>query len=276
MKNKLFLVISVAFCPLFFAGLVSASEESATVNFPEDLDSRIMRGLEGIYSLHLDVSAREFDGIIEKYPDRPYGYFGKAMTTWARLEYEHETSSPALKNLFERLTEEARVKSKQWLKEHPKDAQAHLCAGGIHGLRSKLFLENHRWIKAYLSGKKAIRYTRKAAKLDPQLYDAYLGMGMYEYYAGTLGVVVRILARFFLHGDPVKGIEYLKTAREKGHFNAVAAELMLIEGMGHDIPRGGAWPQIADTVAAHSKKPRPDKREIEHSKGVGHAGKKSA
>jgi len=54
-------------------------------------------------------------------------------------------------------------------------------------------------------------------------------MGMYEYYAGTLGAVVRILARLFMHGDPVKGIEYLKTASEKGRFNAVAAELMLIE-----------------------------------------------
>ncbi len=32
------------------------------------------------------------------------------------------------------------------------------------------------------------------------------------------------------------------------------AELMLIEGMGHDIPRCGSWPQIVDAVAAHTKK----------------------
>jgi pimeloyl-ACP methyl ester carboxylesterase len=32
------------------------------------------------------------------------------------------------------------------------------------------------------------------------------------------------------------------------------AELMIIEGMGHDIPHGGAWPRIMAAVAAHAKK----------------------
>ena len=32
------------------------------------------------------------------------------------------------------------------------------------------------------------------------------------------------------------------------------AELMLIEGMGHDLPHGGAWPKIAEAVAAHTMK----------------------
>jgi pimeloyl-ACP methyl ester carboxylesterase len=30
------------------------------------------------------------------------------------------------------------------------------------------------------------------------------------------------------------------------------AELMIIDGMGHDIPHGGAWPRIMDAVAAHA------------------------
>jgi pimeloyl-ACP methyl ester carboxylesterase len=32
------------------------------------------------------------------------------------------------------------------------------------------------------------------------------------------------------------------------------SELMLIEGMGHDIPHGGAWPRIVEAIAAHTKK----------------------
>lgn len=32
------------------------------------------------------------------------------------------------------------------------------------------------------------------------------------------------------------------------------AELLLIEGMGHDIPHGGAWPKIVEAVAAHTEK----------------------
>jgi pimeloyl-ACP methyl ester carboxylesterase len=30
------------------------------------------------------------------------------------------------------------------------------------------------------------------------------------------------------------------------------AELMIIEGMGHDLPHGGAWPQIIDAVVEHT------------------------
>jgi pimeloyl-ACP methyl ester carboxylesterase len=32
------------------------------------------------------------------------------------------------------------------------------------------------------------------------------------------------------------------------------ARLMLIEGMGHDLPHGGAWPQIVKAIAAHTEK----------------------
>jgi pimeloyl-ACP methyl ester carboxylesterase len=32
------------------------------------------------------------------------------------------------------------------------------------------------------------------------------------------------------------------------------AELILIEGMGHDLPHGGAWPQIVEAIAAHTLK----------------------
>jgi len=32
------------------------------------------------------------------------------------------------------------------------------------------------------------------------------------------------------------------------------AELKIIEGMGHDLPHGGAWPQMIDAIAAHTRK----------------------
>ena len=32
------------------------------------------------------------------------------------------------------------------------------------------------------------------------------------------------------------------------------AQFMLIKGMGHDLPHGGAWPQIVEQIAAHTQK----------------------
>ena len=30
------------------------------------------------------------------------------------------------------------------------------------------------------------------------------------------------------------------------------AKLLIIEGMGHDLPHGGAWPQIVDAIVDHT------------------------
>lgn len=35
------------------------------------------------------------------------------------------------------------------------------------------------------------------------------------------------------------------------------AALMLVEGMGHDLPHGGAWPQIVEAIAKHTAKASP-------------------
>lgn len=222
------LVLFLSFI-LYPPARVSAALPAGDASLPAELDEKIMRGIEGIYSLHFEISDREFDEIVLKYPGHPYGYFGKAITAWARLEYEHEESNPELDRLFQKLTEESLLKGKQWLKTHPGDSHAHMCVGGMYGLRSRLSLMQHRWIRAYFDGRNAISHTRKAVALNPGLYDAYLGLGMYEYYAGTLSGVVRVLAKFFMRGDPEKGIGYLKIAKEKGHFNATAAKLLLIE-----------------------------------------------
>jgi len=55
-----------------------------------------------------------------------------------------------------------------------------------------------------------------------------------------------------IHGadDPLLGVEC-------GKITAAAipgAKLMIIDGMGHDLPHGGGWPQILDALVAHTQK----------------------
>jgi pimeloyl-ACP methyl ester carboxylesterase len=55
-----------------------------------------------------------------------------------------------------------------------------------------------------------------------------------------------------IHGadDPLVPVEGGKDTAEA----ISGAELMIIEGMGHDLPHGGAWPQIVDAITEHIKK----------------------
>lgn len=53
-----------------------------------------------------------------------------------------------------------------------------------------------------------------------------------------------------IHGtdDPVVPVEAGRDTAEA----IPGAQLMLIEGMGHDLPHGGAWPRIVVAIAAHT------------------------
>lgn len=55
-----------------------------------------------------------------------------------------------------------------------------------------------------------------------------------------------------IHGtdDPLVSIEAGKDTAEA----IPGAELMIIEGMGHDLPHGGAWDRIGEAIAAHTRR----------------------
>jgi pimeloyl-ACP methyl ester carboxylesterase len=55
-----------------------------------------------------------------------------------------------------------------------------------------------------------------------------------------------------IHGtdDPLVSVEGGKATAKA----VPGAQLMLIEGMGHDLPHGGAWPRIVEAIAAHTLK----------------------
>lgn len=207
----------------------AAAKPPAYEPLPEDLRLISKKGIDAIYAVDLPEALKQFNLVLEKYPEHPFPHFGIAMAKWAHLEYLEDESDPRLEQEYGELTDKAVDIGLKWIKKHPGDANAYLAVGGIYGLRARLAVQQHRWFKAYFDGKKAISNTRKAAKLDPELYDAYLGLGMYEYYTGTLPGVVKLLARLVMSGDPVKGLEYINLCREKGYYNALGAKLLLIE-----------------------------------------------
>ena len=55
-----------------------------------------------------------------------------------------------------------------------------------------------------------------------------------------------------IHGadDPLVPVEGGKDTAEA----IPRAELIIIDGMGHDLPHGGAWPQIVDAIVNHTQK----------------------
>ena len=186
-------------------------------------------GIKHIFSFDFDDADVEFNKITAEDAAQPYGDFGRAGSAWARYVYQSQQADAALEREFERRTNIAIDKAEAWLVRHPRDVHALLCLGGSYGLRSRLAVIQGHWLTALSAGRKAIKATRQAAVIDPQFPDAYLGIGMWEYYADVFPRFIKILGSLLLGGDRLKGIKDLTFAAEKGRYANIAAELLLIE-----------------------------------------------
>ena len=218
--SKLFLVLALFLLPL---------------NLPawDKIDPFILeradKGVNAIYNLDFQTARTELSALLEQYPNYPLGLFGQIMIEWARYEYEFEKSNKEQAKVFENMIDTSIKGIEDWMKENGEQAQAYLSLGGIYGVKARFLLANKNYVRAYFTGKKGLKYMNKATEIDPEMYDGYLGQAIYEYYAGTLPAVVKILAKLVVSGDADKGIMYLNLIKDKGRYSANTAKLLLVE-----------------------------------------------
>ena len=196
-------------CLLTAAGLLAAAvlPARAEIQLPPDVMNYATVGINGVYSLDFQTANENIQKVFDAYPDHPFGHFGNAMVAWARYEYEFETSDETQRKVFEKILDDSIDGIKRWLKQNPQDPNGYMGIGALYGLRAMFSMRNRSWITAYFSGRKAIKNLEKSMALDPTYYDAYFGLGVYQYYAGTLPAVIKVLAKIVaIKGDPDKGV----------------------------------------------------------------------
>ena len=215
---------------IFFLLSTSWAPARAELTLPPDVMHHATVGINGVYNLDYDTAEEHISWVFEHYPDHPFAHFGNAMIAWSRYEYEFETSDDAQRKVFEKILDDSIDGIKRWIKKYPQDSNGYMGIGALYGLRALFNMRNRNWITSYFAGRKAISNLEKSLKLDPTYYDAYFGLGIYEYYAGTLPSVIKVLARIVsIKGNPQEGVLFLNTAREKAHFTSDSAKLLLIE-----------------------------------------------
>ncbi len=224
---KRLVCLAAALC-LFVSGALPSAR--AEITLPPDVMEHATEGINGVYSLDFDTAQKNIELVFQDYPDHPFAHFGNAMIAWSRYEYEYELSDDAQRKVFEKILDDSIAGIKRWIKQNPDDPNAYMGIGALYGLRAMFTMRNRSWITAYFSGRKAIKNLEKSLELDPTYYDAYFGLGIYQYYAGTLPSVIKILAKIVaIKGNPDEGVAQLNLAREKAHFTADSSKLILIE-----------------------------------------------
>jgi len=102
--------------------------------------------------------------------------------------------------------------------------------GTIYAYLGRVYGIDGSWWSAFKSGKKSKNIMEEVLEADPQFYDAYLILGMLNYYADRLSGVTGFVAGILgFSGDREKGLYQLRTAYDKGKLTFGQSALTLIE-----------------------------------------------
>ncbi len=195
-----------------------------------DADKLILKGLNAAYGFNFSSAAVFFAEADRLAPEHPAGPFFLASLKW--LEYSQDVDVPgteqALEPQFNKLMDEALRRAEKMYAKNHKDPDATFYLGGIYGMKGRWLLLKRKWFRAAHYGFKGYKYLKKTVALDPNYYDAYLGMGMYDYYSDTLPGVMKFAANLIVRGDKARGLRYVTMTLDKGHYSSAEAKLFLI------------------------------------------------
>ncbi|MFA6003682.1 MAG: hypothetical protein WC881_06405 [Elusimicrobiota bacterium] len=202
---------------------------SARAISPES-DKLILEGLSAAYSMDFERAAARFLEVDRNEPAHPAGPFFLASLHW--LEYSQNADVPgtvdALEPRFNEIMDQALARAKKMYDQNHKDPEANFYMGATYGMKGRWLMLKRKWIRAARFGYKGYKYFKRTVELDPEYYDAYLGMGMYDYYSDTLPTILKFAAGLIVRGDKRRGLRYIETTLERGHYSVTEAKLFLI------------------------------------------------
>src|SRR6267143_682330 len=221
-------------CLLFLAPFAVSARASKLTVLPETLAI-----LDRIYSFDLEGAVNAAQRMEQERPNHPLGYLLEAEALWWRIwctsaDFKYGMSDarrrPKLQadqhyfELSARVLSLAEAQIKQFDSAEMQfyAGMAEASAARLYGLRA----ENRNAARAGVRGRE---HLLRAKALDPDLADADLGLGLYNYYVDTLSSIARIL-RFFMGipgGSKQDGVRLLEHAIAQGVLTSNVARFYL-------------------------------------------------
>lgn len=150
-----------------------------------------------------------------------------ATALWWRIQLD--PASRALDEAFTESVDRAIENSEAWVERAPDDAEAWFYLGGAYAARVQWRVLRDEKLAAARDGKRIKQAMERSVLLDPNLHDAYFGLGMYKYYADVAPTAAKIL-RFLLllpGGDRHEGLREMLRARAGGRLLQGEADYQL-------------------------------------------------
>ncbi len=184
----------------------------------------IRKGMEFVYNLDFTRSDSIFDLLIKKNPAHPQGYYFKASSCFYQIISGFLTDTG--EETFMNWNDKTIAVAEEYEQQDPQIGQFYL--GTAYGNIARYHAMNGDFIKAFYYAKKSKSLHEKIIEKHPDNFDAYLTVGVYNYYAAAMPRWIDAVAGLFgLGGNRALGIQQLESAYEKGDLARIEAKFFL-------------------------------------------------
>jgi len=207
------------------------------------------KGFDYAYSLDYEEAQRAFQNLRQQYPQHPGPPLYLALTLWQHELFRRQdwqldrlvapesfmkatdTQMPAEdRNAFFRYIGESEAACQAILKRNPSNRDARYLLGAIDGALAAFALTiDHDKREAFRQGRKAYRHHLEIVEEQPDYYDAYVTLGLYEYIVANLPWYMKWIAQIAGYkGTEERAFNYLRLAATKSQFISVNAHNVLV------------------------------------------------
>jgi tetratricopeptide (TPR) repeat protein len=176
---------------------------------------QLQRAYDAIFDARFERASEELDAACPPAPEDVCRVM-EAVSLWWQIQLDpHDRSHDAA---FEALVGRAIAGAEAWSRREPLRAEAWFYVGGAYGARVQWRVLRGERLAAARDGKRIKEALERALELDPELHDAWFGIGLYHYYADVAPAAAKVLRwlLFLPGGDRVKGLEEMLRARNRG------------------------------------------------------------
>ena len=209
--NKLKIIFVFCLCLwLLFPGSLLAKKR---ITIDSRLNMTILSGIDKVNRGEYEEAMKLFKQVIEQDKESPLGYFYTAAVYEVLMQNYRNRSFNKKFNFY---INGAIEKGEQLAKKYQNDELLYFYLGGAYGYRAIDRGEAGNWFGAFVDAVKGAEYLEKAIEINPTLYDAYYGFGVYKYWRSVKSKVLWFLP--FFTDERQAGINDIRLAISRGQY----------------------------------------------------------
>ena len=183
-----------------------------------DVDHYIDKGINHLYNYQIKLSQNALDSAHMIDNLHPLPPFLLIVTVWLykQTEIDYQSSYDAINQGVDNLI----PKYKTFIDKFPDNPEYLLYLGSANGLKARIALASKNWLDVLYYGYQGSKLIYKARELDSLLYDAYMPIGLLQYYSCISSKPIQFISSLLgIIPDCNEGIKNLEIAFEKSKYS---------------------------------------------------------